>query len=178
MKLNLLSLATAAALLSAGAFAADGTITFKGNVTSQTCTLAANGAAAKDFTVTLDSVLASGLDAAGKTAGGKAFTLSLSACTDTTGNVRTSFEPGPTVDAATGRLNIDSASTAKNVQIGLKNADNSVIKVGADGAAQNSATYALKDGAATMSYIAEYVATGKATAGTANSSVMYTVTMP
>lgn len=178
MKLNLLSLAAAATLMSAGAFAADGTISFKGNVTSQTCTLAPNGGSAKDFTVTLDPVLASGLDAAGKTAGGKKFSLALSACTTTTGNVRTSFEPGPSVDLATGRLNIDSGSTAKNVQIGLKNNDNTAIKVGADGAAQNSTLYALSNGAVTMNYIAEYVATGKATAGTANSSVMYTITMP
>ncbi|GAB7127030.1 fimbrial protein [Silvimonas sp. JCM 19000] len=178
MKSKLLSLAAVSALFSAGAFAADGTITFKGNVTSQTCTLGGNGSSSKDFSVGLDSVMASSLDAAGKSSAGKQFSLKLSACTTTTGNVRTSFEPGPTVDSATGRLNLDSSSTAKNVQIAIKNADNSVIKIGADGAAQNSALYALNGGEATMYYTAEYVATGKATAGTANSSVMYTITMP
>lgn len=157
------------------ASAADGKITFNGSITSQTCTISGNGSASKDFTVTLPKVSASSLDTAGKTAGRTGFNIGLSNCTPSTGSVHTYFEPGTYVDTTTGRLKLATGG-ASNVQIGLSNASNSSqIVLGAADAAQRSLAVPLSSGAATLSYYAEYVATGAATAGAATSEVMYTI---
>ena len=52
------------------------------------------------------------------------------------------------------------------------------LKAGFADSAQNSLAVPLVSGAATLSYFAEYVATGQATSGAANSSVMYTIAYP
>ncbi|AOY02134.1 fimbrial protein [Jeongeupia sp. USM3] len=160
--------------LAAGAQAADGTITFNGEVTAQTCTINGNGSGAKDFTVTLPTVSASALASAGEVAGRTPFTIALSACTPNSGTVHTYFEPGPTVNAATGRL-IVAAGGASNVELGLLNGDYTRIQLGAADAAQNSKSTALAAGAATLAYAVQYEATGVAGAGAANSSVMYSI---
>lgn len=173
-----------AALLLAGtalgaqcAHAADGTITFNGKITAQTCTINGNGSGGKNFTVTLPTVAASTLQAAASTAGRTPFSIALTDCTPTSGNVHTFFESGATTDLGTGNLILDSGPTpvATNVQIGLLNADASIIKAGFADAQQNSKAVALNNGAATLQYYAQYVSTGNAGAGSANSSVMYTI---
>jgi major type 1 subunit fimbrin (pilin) len=163
-----------AAMASQFAAAADGTITFNGNITAQTCTINGNGSGAKDFTVTLPTVSSSSLATAGQTAGRTPFSIALTNCTPATGNVHTYFEPGPTTDTTTGHL-ILNAGGATNVQIGLQNGDFTDIKAGAADASQNSKAVAITTGSATLPYYAQYVATGAATAGAANSSVMYTL---
>lgn len=173
-KLLLTSAIACAAMASSFAHAADGTITFNGSITAQTCTINGNGTGAKDFTVTLPKVSASTLAGAGKTAGRTAFSIALSGCTPNSGNVHVYFEPGATTDGATGNLILNSGG-ASNVQIGLLNADFSPIKAGFADASQNSKNVAIASGTATLPYYAEYVATGTATAGAANSSVMYTL---
>nr|WP_326489890.1 fimbrial protein [Paraburkholderia sp. HP33-1] len=162
------------AALPMASHAADGTITFNGSITAQTCNINGNGSGSMDFVVPMVTVSASALDVAGKTAGRKPFDISLTGCTPDSGNVHTYFEPGPTTDAATGNLVLD-AGGADNVQIGLLNDDFSPIKVGFADASQNSKSVAIANGAATLKYHAEYVATGAATAGAANSSVMYSL---
>jgi len=162
------------ALASHGAFAADGTITFNGNITAQTCTINGNGSGAKDFTVTLPTVSTSTLASAGQTAGRTPFNIALTNCTPGTGNVHTFFEPGPTTDATTGNL-ILNAGGATKVQLGLLNSDFSAIKSGFADASQNSKPVAITSGGATLSYYVQYVATGAATAGAAKSSVLYTI---
>ncbi|MCY1216163.1 Major fimbrial subunit SMF-1 [compost metagenome] len=159
------------------AHAADGTITFVGKVTAQTCTINGNGTNGKNFTVTLPTVSSSTLQAAASTAGRTPFTIALTNCEPTAGNVHTFFESGATTDLSTGNLILDSgpAPVATNVQIGLLNADASPIKAGFADAQQNSKTVALSNGAATLQYYAQYVSTGNAGAGSANSSVMYTI---
>ncbi|CAG2148562.1 fimbrial protein [Cupriavidus numazuensis] len=168
------AIAAASAFSAQSAFAADGTITFNGTITAQTCTINGNGTGSKDFTVTLPKVSASTLATAGQTAGRTPFNISLSDCTPNAGAVKTYFEPGPTTDTATGRLNLN-AGGAGNVQIGLLNSDFTSIKAGFDEASQGSKTAAINAGSAVLPYYAEYVATGTATAGAANSSVMYTI---
>lgn len=172
--LNLLAV-TGIAMASPSAFAADGTITINGSVTASTCTVSSS-AGSNDFTVTLPKVSTSNLSAAGKTAGRTAFDITLSACNPDTGNVRAHFESGSTVDPASGRLITTTGTGASsNVQIHLTNADGSSIVAGAPAATQNSKTAALATGAATLRYAAEYYATGASTAGTANSSVTYSI---
>lgn len=164
-----------AATASQIASASDGTITFNGSITAQTCTINGNGSGSNNFTVTLPKVSTSALPAAGKVAGATPFTVALTACTPASGNVHTYFEPGPTVDTATGNLVLNTGG-ATNVEIGLLNSDFSTIKVGAADASQNSKSVAISSaGAATLAYYAQYVATGAATAGAATSSVTYSL---
>lgn len=164
------------------AFAEDGTITFTGHISSQTCTINGGGSSSKNFTVGLPGVSASQLAAAGATAGRTGFSIALTNCTPATGNVHTFFESGPTVDPSTGNLVLikggepDASDVAANVQISLLNSDQTKIQLGAPDASQNSKAVPIdKSGAATLSYFAEYVATGAASGGSANSSVMYSL---
>jgi major type 1 subunit fimbrin (pilin) len=174
---RLVKLAATAAMIVAlpiASHAADGTITFNGSITAQTCTINGNGAGSKDFVVKLPVVSASALASAGQTAGRTPFNISLSSCTPAAGTVHTFFESGPTTSASTGNL-IMTAGGATNVQIGLLNSDFTAIKAGFADASQNSKAVTLTSGGATLAYFAEYVATGVATAGAANSSVTYTI---
>lgn len=185
-KLLAASLLLAAA--SPAAFAADGTITFNGRITAQTCRIAGNGGAA-NFTVTLPTVSASTLRANGNAAGRTPFDIRLTNCTPNTGNVAVFFESGPNVDLATGRLrntvtavaatgNTPAVVPATNVQVALLNADLSAISVGAAFAAQNTQRVALAGGAATLQYYAQYVATGASTAGTLSTTSQYSIVYP
>ncbi|KWA15782.1 fimbrial protein [Burkholderia cepacia] len=177
MKTKLISalLLVGAATVSQIASAADGTITFNGSVTAQTCTINGNGSGSNNFNVALQSVSTSALTTAGQYANRTPFNIALTACTPASGNVHTYFEPGPTVDTATGNL-ILTAGGATNVEIGLLNGDYTPIVLGAPDASQNSKSTAISAaGTATLKYYAQYVATGAATAGAATSSVMYSL---
>ena len=59
------------------ASAADGTITFNGDITAQTCTIDGAGSGANDFLVTLPTVSTSALAADGVSAGRKTFSIAL-----------------------------------------------------------------------------------------------------
>src|ERR1700754_383260 len=161
------------AMASQFASAADGTITFNGQVTAQTCTISGNGGT-NNFTVTLPTVSTSSLTAAGQTSGRTPFNIALTNCTPASGNVHTYFEPGPTFDTNTGNL-IVATGGAKNVELGLLNSDFSNIVAGAADASQNSKSASIDSGKATLNYYVQYVATGAASAGAANSSIMYTM---
>ncbi|WP_175685423.1 fimbrial protein [Burkholderia anthina] len=177
MKLVFSGIATvafaAAAALPAVSHAADGTITIKGNVGTQTCTINGNGSASTNFTVALPKVSTSALASGGNTAGRTPFKIDLTNCNPNSGNVYTHFEPGTTVNASTGNL-YNANGDAENVEIGLLNGDVSQIKLGK--ADENSKPVSLASGAATLPYYAQYVATGGAAgAGSINTSVMYSI---
>ncbi|MBN3783677.1 type 1 fimbrial protein [Burkholderia sp. Ac-20345] len=168
-------MATAGLLaVASSAQAADGTITITGEITAQTCNISGDGGG-KDFTVTLPNVSTSALATSGATAGRKPFRIALSNCSPNSGNASVYFEPGLTVNATTGQLK-NATGTATNVEVGLLNKDASIIKLGAVQTQQNSQTVPIAGGAATLDYYAQYVATGGAsTAGSVNTSVMYSV---
>jgi major type 1 subunit fimbrin (pilin) len=177
MKINRNAIITAAVAIFAAvpvvSHAADGTITFNGRITDQTCNI--NGTGGKDFSVTLPTISSSQLSSAGLSAGRTPFAISLSGCSTSTGNVHTFFEAGSTTDPVTGYLALD-AGGASNVKIRLLNgSDASPIKAGFADNAQGSKSVALAGGAATLPYYAEYVTTGVAGSGPANSSVMYSI---
>ncbi|WP_231907010.1 fimbrial protein [Cupriavidus sp. D384] len=181
------SLAVAAA--SQTAFAADGTITFTGRLTTQTCTISGNGGN-NNFTVALPTISTSALATAGNVAGRTPFTFRLTGCAPNTGNVSIYFEPGGTIDTATGRLrntvtavtgsgNRPAVVPAGNVQIGVLNANMTDVALGSAFASQNSQQVALAAGSATLQYYAQYVATGgAATAGTFSTTATYSVVYP
>jgi len=110
--------------------ASDGTITFTGAVTANTCTVSVNASGA-NATVALPTVSTSALtNAAGKTtAAGTFFNMAVSACTATPladiGGVAPTtvaiyFEAGPNVDEVTGGL-INTVA-GSNVEVNLYNA--------------------------------------------------------
>ncbi|WP_416048462.1 fimbrial protein [Cupriavidus basilensis] len=180
-KILAITLATAGLMTAAGsAQAADGTINFTGSVIASTCKI---NAGTNDLAVVLPRVGTNSLAKAGATAGRTPFVLALTGCSvskDAPTKVAVSFEPGTSVNADTGRLKLQGADAASNVEIGILNDQSAPIKVGAASADQNSQIVAIDGttGAAKMSYAAEYTATGVATAGTANSFVQYTLMYP
>ena len=177
-KINLFAvLLLAAAPLAANA--ADGTITFKGKVTDVTCQITTP--AGKDFTVNLPTVSKASLATVGATNGRTQFAINLSKC-GTNSNVATYFEPGSTVDFATGRLlnqTPTSANGAGNVQVQLlgSNFDVLPIKAASSGLAQTNSQWVNTGtaGTADLNYYAEYYATGAASAGEVSTSVKYTI---
>ncbi len=169
----------AALALVAAPFAAnavDGTITFNGEITDKTCTVSTPQG--KDFAVTLPTVAASALAASGQVAGRTPFSIALTQWD--AGDVATYFEPGATVDLASGRLNNTAATNAATqVKLQLLGSNSQVIPVVAAGAgsAQTNSQWATvaADGSANLNYFVEYYATGAATPGEVTSSVKYTI---
>ncbi|MEN5208597.1 fimbrial protein [Stenotrophomonas terrae] len=158
------------------ASAADGTITFNGEITDKTCTVSTPQG--NDFTVTLPTVGASALAASGQVAGRTPFSINLTQCD--AGNVAAYFEPGATIDASSGRLNNTAAANpATNVQLQLLGSTNDVLPVTAAGAGQVQAgsqwVTVAADGSANLNYAVEYYAQGVATPGEVTSSVKYTI---
>ncbi len=168
------ALATGMGLGVSNAQAYDGTITFAGVVTSQTCTVNGNGTGSHDFTVTLPAVSASALSAATAVAGRTPFNISLSACSAGSGNVHTLFESASNIDPATGNLTLNTGG-ASNVEIQLLNSDYSAIALNRGDSTQNSKSTKITAGTATLNYFAQYYATGLASAGNVATSVLYTM---
>ncbi len=109
--------------------ASDGTITFSGAVTGNTCTVVVNNTTAS-ATVTLPTVDSSALGGTGTTAAGTFFSMTVSGCTSPAVNdfgagapttVQIYFEAGADVDEATGAL-INTATGGSNVEVKLFNA--------------------------------------------------------
>lgn len=165
-----LGLLLAAAHVNA-AEASDGTISFTGNINSQTCTVSVNGAGSS-ATVALPTVASSLLQNAGETAGATRFTVDLSECSTTTGDVYAYFEQGSNVNAD-GRLT--NTGTATNVDLELLDNAGTTLNAGSSDQTTSPVTATLVDGAASLTYAARYYATAAATAGTVASSVTYSI---
>ncbi|MBN3848527.1 type 1 fimbrial protein [Paraburkholderia sp. Ac-20342] len=166
-------------LTSLGAYAADGTITINGSVTSHTCSIDGNASGAANKTITLDPVSAGALAATGQTAGmSKAADLkfALSGCTGGAKAIAT-FENGATVDQTSGRLlNMASTGAAPNVQVELLNGAFQPINILTNSnnqVATNGAT--ITGGLATLQYYARYYATGTAGPGAVQSTVQFSM---
>lgn len=159
------------------ALAADGTITINGKITDTTCTVSVDNGSAS-ATVTLPTISATALPSANATAGTTPFNISLKDCSGTALKASTYFEAGAFTDAATGRLNIDTAAgAASNVQVQLLNANREAIIAGASQAAgQNDIAVDISSGSATLNYFAQYYATGAVGAGAVTTQVDYTIT--
>lgn len=168
--LALTGIVAASSLMPAAAFASDGRITISGELTGETCKV--NGGTGGDLVVTLDPTGTTALAKVGETAARKPFRITLSDCPGT-GTVKAGFEPGENTDLVSGRLNlIHSSSTATNVQLELRNGDDSVIKIG------DSSTIKgvdIDNKGAVLDYKVGYYATGAATSGTVNTTVFYSI---
>lgn len=182
MKKNALIIALLAAsgFISTSAMAADGTITFTGEIKDVTCSVTGG----PNFSVPLDPVQASALGSSGKVAGGKPFDITVggttTGCPDGT-KVAIVFEPSSSaINAATGNLkntSTDAGGVASNVEIQILDAANANAPIDLrNGDATTEATVASS--AAKMPFVAQYIATGAAGAGAVESAVEYSVTFP
>ncbi|ALN60805.1 MULTISPECIES: fimbrial protein [Lysobacter] len=157
------------------AYAVDGTIHIEGSVIAPTCVLT-NGPSPADIRVRLPAVAVSALSAAGEVAGRTPFIIRVADCDASTTLVQTFFEPGPTINTSNNNLTLEGGTgTAANVELQVLNADFSQVLLGNPLALQNSQQVAVDTGGAALRYYAQYYATGAASAGSANSSVTFTM---
>lgn len=194
MKKTLFSAALAAAfgLVALQASAADGTITFNGQITDTTCTVTGGGAATGtgNVTVTLPTVSTSALAADGKTAGDTNFSLVLGGGTNCangkTAALWVETSQTPALDTATGALKNQSTGGAGNVEVRMVNpANNQPINLGINAAVTNGATLiatsnqpaaTIASNTATLNYTAQYLAKGgAASAGAVSSYLTYSM---
>jgi major type 1 subunit fimbrin (pilin) len=194
MKKTLFSAALALAfgLVAVQASAADGTITFNGQITDTTCTITGGGAATGtgNITVTLPTVSTSALPADGKTAGDTAFSLILGGGTNCTNGKTASLwvetTATPALDTSTGALKNQAAGGATNVQVRMVNpANNQPINLGINAAVTNGATLVaasnqpaatIAGNTATLNYVGQYLAKGgAATAGAVTTYLTYSM---
>ncbi len=149
--------------------ASDGTITFGGSINATSCAITGGSS----FTVTLPPVDTSALASVGKVAAPTPFNIAMTGCPASTA-VHALFEIGASVNAVTG--NLKNSGLATLVEIQLLNSSLSAINIATqnnDGAGTGLTTSAA--GAATLTYYAQYIATGAATAGSVASTVTYSI---
>lgn len=173
MKIKNSAMAIAVAMASFGfastAFAADGTINFKGSITDVACEIT-TASASQD--VTLGNVSAKSFSAAGDTAAATKFTIKVSGCPDSISGAAVRFDGE--VDAVNNQiLALSPGESATNVGIAIYESDSStLIPMQTD-----SATKSLESGDNDLNFIAKYYATSaNVTAGSANASTTFTIT--
>lgn len=172
-KMRLLA-AFVAASASLSATASDGTINFTGEIVDTTCTINVNGVTSPAAqTVVLPTVSARALSTAGETAGQTNFTIELSDCSSSTQSVTAFFEAGSTVDPTSGFLR--NTGTADAVQLRLLNAAGMHIRPGDENQRDAANLLPLNNGAVSLPYAVEYIASGATTPGTVTSLVTYSI---
>ncbi|MET3931714.1 major type 1 subunit fimbrin (pilin) [Lysobacter sp. OAE881] len=185
MKKTLLSTALVAVVAAAAvpsAFAADGKITFRGQIEDTTCTVSGGtgtDGGAQNFTVTLPTIQKTALSTAGSRAGDTPFSIVIggsgqTGCTN--GKVvKVKFEGAQSpIDAATGRLkNTVAAGNAAVVQVGLLNDSMADINLVDN---TNAPTVTISSNTAKLNYWAQYYAPATGvTAGAVDTFAMYSV---
>lgn len=172
MKKRLLatSLITAMTLPFPAAIAANGTITFTGEISNTTCNISINGRNSSTV-IKFDPISASALSKPGEVANEQPVTLSLTNCQNPTENVRALFDSAET-DSSTG--NLKNKGTAANVQVQLLDSGREPIHLG-DGSQSNGPSFKIVDQMATLNYFARYYATDKVDGGNVNTVVNYSL---
>lgn len=174
---TLMAAALLAAVSSTPVFAADGTITFTGQITDVTCTItggANTDAGSGDITVNLPTISKSSL-AENEKAGYTVFEVLIAgggSCADgIVASMHYEVPASPQVDPVTG--NLKNAGLAKNVQVGLLNNLGQRIDIYRG---TNKSTATLDKGTATLTYTAFYEAVGgDADAGDVSTNVVYSM---
>lgn len=171
--------AVSSTLVMSAANAFDGTINFSGQLTNQTCTATVNGSTTS--TVTLPTLSATALPAAGNVAGATNFVINLTNCTNTVKTAIAFFEAGPGVDPITKnvRNSNQTATGAKNVQFQLLDPQGTAILAGdtSQTATSNLTARTNVSGAtASLPYAVQYVAVGGAAGvGLVTGTVTYSI---
>lgn len=185
------ALAVAFGLVAMQASAADGTITFNGQITNTTCTITGGGAASGtgNITVTLPTVSTSAVAAVGQTAGDTAFSLVLGGganCTNgKTAALWIETSQTPALDTASWALKNQTAG-GSNVEVRMVNpANNQPINLGINAAvaagatvisANNQPAATIAGNTATLKYVAQYLAaTAAGTPGAVGTYLTYSM---
>ncbi|MTD28727.1 fimbrial protein [Erwinia sorbitola] len=164
------SLAAVIAIPASAIAAADGTITFTGEITNTTCAISVNGSASANTAVTFDPVSATSLTTNGAVGAEKPITMSLTDCQNPTENVRAVFDSAHT-DPTTG--NLANTGTAGNVQVQLLDSTRSAINL--NNPQSSGPSFNIVDGKASLHYYARYFATDQVTGGDVNTLVNYSL---
>ncbi|HXC58911.1 MAG TPA: fimbrial protein [Steroidobacteraceae bacterium] len=162
------------ALGSMSGLASDGTITFTGAVTENTCMVRVNGAGSGDGAVALPVVDADALSIARarkSPAAGTYFNISVSQCTANR-TVAAYFEAGPNVDAATHAL-INTGTS--NVEVKLYEASSPGMVGSPISPGTTAATQAAVGAGAWHFYAGYSLADGEARPGTVSTSITYSL---
>lgn len=172
MKKRLLatSMIVALALPIPATMAANGTITFTGDISNTTCNISVNGRNSST-TIVFEPISASALSKAGEVANELPVTMTLTNCQNPTENVRALFDSTET-DSITG--NLKNKGSAANVQVQLMDNSRKPIKLG-DGSQVNGPSFKIVDDMATLNYFARYYATDKVEAGDVTTAVNYSL---
>ncbi|PVZ82619.1 fimbrial protein [Serratia sp. S1B] len=166
MKKNIIvaTLVAAAAMTTASAFAADGTVNFTGSIIDTSCNV--TNLSSGSLNVDLGSVSKASLSSAGMKSDPKAFSINVTNCP--TDAVSVSFDG--TSAGGNNNLLALSNSTATGVAVEITDAKGIVVPL-----YKSSSSYALTANAANLNFVARYVATGAVGAGTANATADFTI---
>ncbi|WP_161799317.1 fimbrial protein [Pseudomonas fildesensis] len=159
--------------------ASDGTINFSGGISSTTCTITVNGAAAGTTTVALPTISSTGMDTVGAIKGATALNFALTNCSATTGTTAGSaaiaFQGGDGI-AGGNVLNryTPVASAAMGVVLQIKNSNNEAVVIG--NAPASSDYSPLASSGMTKSYTVQYLTTSiPVQAGSFAGAVTYSI---
>jgi major type 1 subunit fimbrin (pilin) len=158
----------------AGPSSNGGVLTINGELTANTCDVSGNGQG-PNFTVSLPTLSAKTLSAAGSTGGATGFGIALTNCTPDTGNVHTFWEYGANT-LADGSLKNNGTATSVAVQLLDYNGPEQLLDLSKADGAQGSQTVAIASGSADLKYAARYFSSlGGAGAGSVNTNVTYSI---
>lgn len=161
--------------------ASDGTINFIGGISSTTCTITVNGAAAGTTTVTLPTISSTGMDTVGAVKGATALNFALTNCssavvtTAAAGSAAIAFESDEGI-AGGNVLNTSApaAAAAKGVVLQIKDSNNEAVVIGNAPALSDYSP--LVNGGMTKSYTVQYLTTGTPVqAGRFEGAVTYSI---
>ena len=172
MNTKKLALVIAASLSPLLASASDGTLTFAGNLQTETCTITGP----KDFTVTLPTVPVSSLVQVWDKAGDTPFSIAISGCTAGVTGANVYFEYGANVLSAHGTLKNN--GTATNVELTLYAvASDEQIDLAPPSTFTQYTPLSnnVSSNAARLNFAVAYLAKGTVTPGTVQSSVTYSM---
>ncbi|KZR34988.1 fimbrial protein [Enterobacter genomosp. S] len=156
--------------ISASSFAADGTITFKGTITSAACTVTDPSSTGTGGVVDFGTVSSDALKGAGTKAMPVGFNISLTNCPSTVSKASVVFD-GVADSVNSKLLALDKSSTAKGFGIALYDQNDAQI-----GVKEKSNAYTIKTGSNNLAFNARLMSTSTAvTAGNFTSSADFTV---
>ncbi|GHD90028.1 MULTISPECIES: fimbrial protein [Pseudocitrobacter] len=169
-----LAMLSGSLLVSANAMAlSDNTITFQGEVTDETCSVAINGNQATPV-VLLPTVSSTDLGASGDTAGPVTFDIGLTGCTGDTTNA-TKISTVFVGNQVTTNGNLGNTGTASNVEVQILDTKGTEINLTNGFTGTGDLTLAAGEKEVSATYTAQYYANGKATAGTVEATMQYAV---
>ncbi|CAI2500392.1 Fimbrial subunit type 1 precursor [Serratia proteamaculans] len=149
-----------------------GTVHFKGEVVNAACAVDAGSV---DQTVTLGQVKSSTLATAGATSSAVGFKIQLDDCDTTVANSAAVAFSGTSVSSTYNTaLALQSSAAGNATNVGIQILDATSTPLALDGASFSVAT-TLIDGTNVLPFQARYIATGTATAGTADADANFQV---